>query len=120
RRPRILIDDYGGSDSSTMLNPFALRGGEEVLVAEALHEAFSAIRPIVSPSPVTKVDVSGEWIAELQFANGPACHCLRLKREGNKLSGAHLAPCSKVEASGTMKGDGFELQAFHMVEGNTV
>ncbi len=120
RRPRILIDDYGGSDSSTMLNPFALRDGEEVLVAEALHEAFSAVRPIVSPPPVTDVDVSGEWLAELQFANGPARHRLRLRRQGDRISGAHLAPGSKGDASGMMKGDGFELQAFHMVEGNTV
>lgn len=120
RRPRILIDDYGGSDSSTMLNPFALRDGEEVLVAEALHEAFSAARPVISPLPVTDADVSGEWVAELDFANGAVRHRLQLQRRGDRLSGAHLAPGSRAEASGAMKAGGFEFQAFHMVEGNTV
>ena len=41
RRPRILIDDFGGTQTSAQINPFALSDAGAELVAEALFEALT-------------------------------------------------------------------------------
>lgn len=120
RRPRILIDDYGGSEHSTMISPFAL-GDEQIdLVGDALQAALTAARPPAAVQPPTRVEISGQWTVTLDFAVRPAIHQLRLRREGGRLEGQHLTPFGEAAASGVMTANGFELQAFHMVEGNTV
>lgn len=120
RRPRILIDDYGGSTTSTMINPFALRDGDVPLVAEALHEAFTCVREPVAIEAPTATDITGHWSVDVKFANGVARHGLQFLRVGDQLTGMHFTPLGNAQASGRMTSDGFEFQAFHMVEGNTV
>lgn len=120
RRPRILIDDYGGSETSTMISPFALRDEEVTLVADALFEVFTSDwSPPVLAAPAV-VDVSGEWAFDLDFANGASRHYLSLTRESAQLVGTHAAAGSEAVVTGAMTEDGFELQAFHTVEGNIV
>jgi len=117
RRPRILIDDFGGSDTSTMINPFALDNDEAALVGDALFEALTAPRPDRADSRSTECDVAGEWVITIEFANGPARHRLILQRLGDALSGVHKTPYGDGEATGTMTEYGFDVQVFHMVEG---
>ena len=117
RRPRILIDDFGGGDTSTMINPFALDDDEAALVAEALFEALTASRPDKADRRSTEHDVTGEWVVTIEFANGPAQHRLILQRQGDALSGVHKTPYGEGEATGSMRVDGFDVQVFHMVEG---
>jgi len=117
RRPRILIDDFGGTETSTMINPFALDDDEATLVGEALFEALTAPRPAEAEGISTACDVAGEWAVTIDFATGPARHRLNLQRRGDALSGEHGTPYGDGEATGVMTEDGFDLQAFHMVEG---
>ncbi len=117
RRPRILIDDFGGSDTSTMINPFALDDEEAALVAEALYEALTTTRLDRTESLSTECDIVGEWDILIDFANGPAEHRLILQRHGDALSGVHKTPYGEGEASGAMTADGFDVQVLHMVEG---
>ena len=118
--PRILIDDYGGSETSSMINPFALSDDDVRLVAEALFEALSAERPPNPEGAANACDVGGEWRVEIAFATGPAVHSLHLRRQGDALSGCHVTPYGDGEAEGTMTAGGFDLQVFHMVEGSFV
>ena len=117
RRPRILIDDFGGTDTSTMINPFALDDGDAVLVAEALYEALTAPRPDEADGDPTTCDLAGEWAVEVDFATGPKRHRLILHRDGDALTGVHATPYGEGEAAGRATAGGFDLQAFHTVEG---
>lgn len=117
KRPRILIDDFGGSDTSTMINPFALDNDEAALVGDALFVALTASRPNKADSRSSKCAVAGEWVVTIDFANGPARHSLMLQRLGDALSGVHKTPYGNGEAKGTMTENGFDVQVFHMVEG---
>jgi hypothetical protein len=117
RRPRILIDDFGGSDRSTMINPFALSDEDSLLVADALFEALTVSRPDTAENRSIEGDVSGEWVITIDFATGPARHVLQLNRRGEELTGVHKTPYGEGEGTGSMTADGFDLQVFHMVEG---
>ncbi len=117
RRPRILIDDFGGSETSTMINPFALDDDEAALVAEALYEALTTTRPDEPERHTTDIEVAGDWDIVIDFANGPAAHRLSLQRHGDALTGTHETPLGDGEASGVLTADGFDVQVFHMVEG---
>ena len=117
RRPRILIDDFGGTETSTKINPFALSDACAELVAEALFEALTEVRPETSTVRTTETDVTGVWRVDIDFATGPAQHCLHLERKGLKISGTHETPLGDGEADGMMTASGFDLQAFQMVEG---
>jgi len=117
RQPRILIDDFGGSDTSTMINPFALDDDEAALVAEALFEALTASRPDKTEIRSNEGDLAGEWVITINFATGPTRHRLKLQRLGDALSGVHVTPYGEGEATGSVTIDGFDIQVFHMVEG---
>lgn len=117
RRPRILIDDFGGTDTSTMINPFALDDDEAVLVGAALYESLTAVRPDRADGGPTDCDITGEWIVTIEFANGPSRHRLDLQRQDDTVSGAHSTPYGADEGTGTVMANGFNLQVFHMVEG---
>ena len=119
RQPRILIDDFGGTETSTKINPFALSDEGAELVAEALFESLTAARTEKTHS-VTETDVTGAWQIDVDFATGPARHRLRLQRNGDTLSGSHETPFGNGEANGAMTGNGFDLQAFQTVEGLAV
>ena len=120
RRPRVLIDDFGGTARSTMINPFALDDDGAGLVAEALYEALTAARPAPSDGRNIEIDISGAWVVEIDFATGPAQHTLELKREGDTLTGSHETPFGNGEGTGTMTARGFNLQTLQIVEGLTV
>ena len=117
RRPRILIDDFGGGDTCTMINPFALDDEGAALVADALFEAFTAARPERPETRAVTLDLSGEWNVVVDFANGPAQHRLSLDRAGESFTGVHTTPYGDGEAEGPVTSAGFDLQVFHIVEG---
>lgn len=117
RSPRILIDDFGGTDKSSMINPFALSDEHSVLVADALFEALTKSRPELSDNRSIEGDVSGEWVITIDFATGPERHVLALNRGGDELTGVHKTPYGEGEATGSMTATGFDLQVLHMVEG---
>lgn len=117
RRPRILIDDFGGTDTSTMINPFALDDDGAALVAEALFESLTASRPDGDDQTILEIDVTGEWTVTIEFATGPVEHRLILNNQDDALSGVHKTPYGDGEGTGALTGDGFDIQIFHEVEG---
>lgn len=116
RQPRILIDDFGGTATSTMINPFALDDNGAGLVAEALYEGLALSRPDKTRRATT-CELSGEWEITVDFAAGPTQHRLNLQRRGDALTGEHKTPYGDGEATGAVTEDGFDLQVFHWVEG---
>lgn len=117
RSPRILIDDFGGTETSTMINPFALSDDDAGRVADALYDALTAAQPDDGKAPSTEINLAGEWAMTIEFANGPTEHRLVLNRQGERLSGTHKTPYGDGEAEGTATTDGFDIQVFHIVEG---
>lgn len=119
RRPRILIDDFGGTQTSTKINPFALSDEGAELVAEALFEALTDPRE-ERPIRINETDVTGTWQIDVDFATGPAPQSLNLERKGDALTGRHKTPFGDGEANGSMTDNGFDVQAFQIVEGLAV
>ena len=71
RRPRILIDDFSGTQTSTKINPFALSDAGAELVAEALFEALTDPQE-ERPVRINETDVTGTSQIDVDFATGPA------------------------------------------------
>ncbi len=119
-RPRILLDDYGGSASSVVINPFGLRDGEAELVGTALKHAFERARPQTYVTRTASVDITGQWLTHIQFCNGPATHWFDIHQESSVLSGTHGTPFGQGTLSGHVEGNTFFLDAEHTVEANFV
>tara|TARA_A100001037_G_scaffold94110_1_gene85591 strand:- start:168 stop:1646 length:1479 start_codon:yes stop_codon:yes gene_type:complete len=117
RQPRILIDDYGGTATSTMISPFSLDEAGAELVAEALFEALTVARPEDNHAAACGCDIVGEWSVSVDFATGPVAQGLLLQRKGGGLAGIHRTQFGDGEGEGRETQDGFDLQIFHWVEG---
>ena len=117
RQPRILIDDYGGTKTSTMISPFSLDLVGAELVAEALFEALTAARPEDGRGATAGCDITGEWTVSIDFAVRPAEQRLVLRRKGDGLAGIHRTKFGDGEGEGWETKDGFDVQIFHWVEG---
>ncbi|MEC9152324.1 MAG: aminotransferase class V-fold PLP-dependent enzyme [Pseudomonadota bacterium] len=117
RRPRILIDDYGGTKSSTMISPFSLDEAGAELVSDALFEALAAVRPDDRQGAKSNYDVSGDWVVSIDFATGPMEQRLALCRKGDAMAATHHTPFGNGEGVVTETKDGFDVQIFHWVEG---
>lgn len=119
-KPRILIDDFGGSEQSFVLNPFGLRDEEAAVVGAALKKAFEHRRMPPPSSSTTPTTLSGSWAVRLHFCNGTASHWLHIEQNGAAVSGVHGTPFDHGELTGTVNGKQFTLDAMHMVEANFV
>ena len=119
RRPRILIDDFGGTQTSTKINPFALSDAGAELVAEALFEALTDPQE-ERPVRINETGVTETWQNDVDFATGPAPRSLNLERKGDALASRHETPFGDDEANGLMTDNGFNVQAFQVVEGLAV
>jgi len=118
--PRILLDDFGGTDESVVINPFGLRDGEGILVGSALKVAFERQRRGERPLPVPAHSLHGTWALKLYFCNGVASHWFHLRQDISTITGVHGTPFGQGELRGSITGKQFLLDATHMVEANFV
>ena len=47
-----------------------------------------------------EIDISGAWVVEIDWRTGPAQHTLKLKRDGDTLTGSHETPFGNGEGTG--------------------
>jgi len=73
------------------------------------------------PSPSAKVDVTGAYSVNLELPNMSATPSLRLKQEGEKLTGEYISQTyGKSPLTGTVKGSDVNFTFTMSIEGNSI
>ncbi|MBI1354196.1 MAG: aminotransferase class V-fold PLP-dependent enzyme [Acidobacteria bacterium] len=100
--PRIMTHAEG-EGHRFVLRPAAMYPGEYKIVAERLYEVLKNA-PGPKPEPKRRpagVDVSGHWVAELEFVASRTQMRLYLDADGNEISGSYSSP---LVPHGTLRG----------------
>jgi hypothetical protein len=108
--PRIATPGGRGNPSSNetgiSITPYMLSAGEEVIVADRLHNLLSnppKEAPAPAQAPVT--DITGRWNVKIEFAAGSSSHYLHLKQAGIRIEGTHQGDFVSRDLAGTIDGD---------------
>lgn len=107
--PRITVGrvpDAPG-ESGISITAYMMHADEVKIVADRLHEVFSAKRPAWRPeSPKAPTgDLTGRWDVEIQFAAGSSTHTFYVKQQGNQLIGTHQGDFVARDFTGTISGN---------------
>jgi len=100
--PRIMTHAEG-QGHRFVLRPAAMYPGEHEVVAERLYEVLKNA-PGPKPKPKRQpasVDVSGHWLADLEFVASSTRLHIYLDADGNEISGSYSSPLVR---SGTLQG----------------
>lgn len=112
--PRIMLDDMSAGEGSIVIEPFSLQSGEAEVVGRAIAAALAGARSLPFPSSTAPaLDVSGDWIVDVDLLRWPRKHSLSLCQDGRILSGTHCADALCGNVSGTVEGD----KVFFQLEG---
>ena len=107
------------SASQMLLRPAAMWPEEYRIVASRLHEVLSHApgpREVKKHAAPTG-DVSGPWVAKLDFSSGSAKHSFYLDANGNKVTGNYTGRVINGPIEGHVDGSGIEFTASGRIEG---
>jgi D-glucosaminate-6-phosphate ammonia-lyase len=112
--PRILIHDFWCTPHSIVLDPVNLTDEEATQACRALRAILTRNHAAVSTDRGrAEIDVSGSWIARVDFLRGTARHRLHLEQHGDQLSGQHIARYSSAQITGRVERDRVTFIARH-------
>jgi len=112
--PRILIHDFWSSEHSIVLDPVNLTDHEAQQVSSAVRDALIEPHlPTRAKTALSDRNISGAWLARLQFLHRQAEHELHLEQRGAEITGRHVAKFSTGPVTGAMRGDKVSLVARH-------
>ncbi len=121
-RPRIMAH-AGGEGHSLGIRAAALYPGDEKLVAERLHEIFSAAPgpkpPRQESSPAT-IDISGHWNVRIDYSVGSAHHKFFLSMQQSDVSGEHTGRIASGPIRGRVSGRQVDFGSSVRYEGTSL
>jgi hypothetical protein len=99
-----------------------LQPGEAAQVGRAIAAVLMARRNATSaePQPVPRVDVSGEWEVRVSFLHGARTHRLRLRQDGDALTGDQMSEQFAGKVVGRLTAGGVCLTLTDRYEGSTI
>ena len=113
--PRIAVGRVPDSpgQSGISITAYMMYPDEVKIVADRLHEIFSAKRPAWRPeapkSPAA--DLSGRWDVQIQFAAGTSTHAFHMRQQGNQLVGTHQGDFVSRDFTGTISGNEIRISS---------
>jgi D-glucosaminate-6-phosphate ammonia-lyase len=81
--------------------------GDEKIVADRIYQVLSAkhtLKP-VEPPKAPAIDLTGQWLIDIQYAAGKTTHTLHLRQKENGVTGTHQGDFLARDISGTINGD---------------
>jgi L-seryl-tRNA(Ser) seleniumtransferase len=120
--PRIMLDDMSMTAESVQIDPFGLQAGEATEVGKAIAAVFLSRSADASAegTPVPQADVSGEWEVRVSFLHGARTHRLRLRQNGDALSGDQTSEQFTGSVVGRLTTRGVCLTLTDRYEGSTI
>jgi uncharacterized pyridoxal phosphate-dependent enzyme len=118
--PRIALGGGGGrgadqaelpGDTGISLSASMMANGDEKIVADRIHQVLSAKhtpKP-VEPQKPPAIDLTGQWLIDIQYAAGKTTHTLYLRQQENGVAGTHQGDFLARDISGTISGDTLTL-----------
>lgn len=98
-------------DTGLSINASTMGDGDEKIVAERIHQVLSAkhtLKPVEAPkAPV--IDLTGQWLIDIQYAAGTTTHRLHLRQQANGVTGTHQGDFLARDISGTISGETISL-----------
>jgi uncharacterized pyridoxal phosphate-dependent enzyme len=122
--PRIALNGGGGGggprgaaqadlpgDTGVSLNASTMGNGDEKIVADRLYQVLSAKHTLkhVEPPTTPAIDLTGQWLIDIQYAAGKTTHTLHLRQQANGVTGTHQGDFLARDISGTISGDTITL-----------
>jgi hypothetical protein len=122
--PRIVVANGAGSRPNNLASrvsvvPYQMMPGDAKTVAERLYAALSKPPKFENPpeaQPPT-VQVSGQWVAQLEYGRGSTAHNIVLEQDGSKLMGTHSAEFDSGDLSGSVSGSTIRFQSSYRIHG---
>lgn len=110
--PRIALGSGDGPDGQTSISITSgqMQPGNAEIVADRIHELLSRQRSPKSAMRRPGGNVTGRWIADLEFYSSASQHTLFIEeQDGNWIRGAHQGDYSTRDLAGTIEGNEVKL-----------
>jgi L-seryl-tRNA(Ser) seleniumtransferase len=119
--PRIMLDDTSAKANSINIDPFQFQPGEAAQVGQAVANALNAAHNLQpTPEPAAATDVTGNWDVLVQFLHGERKHRLRLRQQGNQLSGSQRSEQFESNVIGKLAAQRVHMQFETRHEGSAI
>ena len=115
-RPRILIHDLWSTSDSITIDPFNLTDEQADVVSDGIRAVLSSSSPARLPTKQAEglsIDLTGTWIARVNYLNGPRHEILKIFDDCGIISGQHTTLTSTGEVAGIFDGKSIVLEASH-------
>jgi len=112
-QPRIMTHAEGDG-YSFLIRPVAMKGDEYKVVAQRLTEVLRSApqKAAAEQRPAEPAfDITGTWIADIEYEVGSAQHRLELTANGNSVSGTHNGSAFRGNLTGTLRGSQVDLRS---------
>ena len=125
-QPRIAVNEGSGTrrgngPSSITIMPYMMMPGDDRIAAAAIRKLLANPPHITVPEPeAAKVDVTGEWLADLTFISGSARHRLTLEQRDGQLTGEHHGEVLSGKLMGAVEGRRVTFRSGQRIEGATL
>jgi seryl-tRNA(Sec) selenium transferase len=132
-KPRVAVGTGGRRGSATTSGPqttsitiaaYMMGAGNEVIVAQRVHEILIRKRSAPAATPTMKApaaDISGRWDVSIEFYTSKSQHTFIIeKQDTNWLTGTHKGEFATRELVGTIEGDDVRFQSRYSVPGDNL
>ena len=120
--PRIAIGSGDGDGSASVnVTPSQLQPGNEQVVAERIHAILTEKRePLNDDLAAARLDVSGTWEVQVQYATSVSQHRWTLSQDGNWVSGIHETDYATIQIAGVVEGNQVKMRSVMSQPGNSI
>ncbi|GAB3809100.1 hypothetical protein GCM10028819_49620 [Spirosoma humi] len=110
--------------TSISIAAYMMGAGNEVIVAQRVHEILSRKRSrpaVVAEMKAPAADISGRWEVTIEFYTSTSQHTFILeKQDGNYLTGTHKGEFADRELLGNIDGDIVRFQSRYSIPGDNL
>lgn len=122
--PRIILASGNGSRpenmaSSVSVVAYMMMPGDVKVVADRLYNVLSKPPKFENPPApqAPSVNISGQWVARIEYGRGSAVHNIVFEQNAEKLTGTHHAEFDQGDLNGMVSGNAVKFQSRYRIQG---
>jgi uncharacterized pyridoxal phosphate-dependent enzyme len=121
-KPRIAVgSETEGNKTSLQITTGQMQPGNEVVVANRIHEILSQKRkPKSADMKPAASNITGRWELKVEFFSSTSTHLLNIEQDGNWIVGSHKGDFTVRDLAGTIEGDEIILRSVERMPGDYV
>jgi len=126
-QPRIAVNEGApgtrrdNRPSSLTIMPYMMMPGDDKIAAAAIRKLLANPPHIAVPElEAPRVDVTGEWVADLTFVSGSSRHHFTIEQHAGQLGGVHRGDVLSGTLTGAVEGRRVTIRSSQRIEGATL